>query len=71
MRFDSRNMRAAEVFEFSTATGVPRPITLVTTLSDNGTPNAAPYSLFNIMGIEPPVLALTVLPGRAEARAEE
>jgi flavin reductase (DIM6/NTAB) family NADH-FMN oxidoreductase RutF len=40
---------------------------LVTTLSVNGTPNAAPYSFFNIMGIEPPILALTVLPGAGGA----
>lgn len=63
MQFDFQNMTAGEAFEFLTGTVVPRPIALVTTLSLNGTPNAAPYSFFNIMGIDPPVLALTVLPG--------
>jgi flavin reductase (DIM6/NTAB) family NADH-FMN oxidoreductase RutF len=62
MLFDFDTMTAMQVFEFLTGTVVPRPIALVTTLSPNGVPNTAPYSFFNIMGIEPPVLALTVLP---------
>jgi flavin reductase (DIM6/NTAB) family NADH-FMN oxidoreductase RutF len=63
MQFDFQKMTSLQVFEFLTGTVVPRPIALVTTLSASGAPNAAPYSFFNIMGIEPPVLALTVLPG--------
>lgn len=42
---------------------MPRPIALITTQSPEGLVNAAPYSFFNIMGIEPPVVACTVLPG--------
>lgn len=62
MLFDFDTMTAMQVFEFLTGTVVPRPIALVTTLSSNGVPNTAPYSFFSIMGIEPPVLALTALP---------
>ena len=51
-----------QCFEFLTGTVVPRPIALITTQSPDGVVNAAPYSFFNIMGIEPPVVACTVLP---------
>jgi flavin reductase (DIM6/NTAB) family NADH-FMN oxidoreductase RutF len=39
---------------------VPRPIALVTTLSETGTINAAPFSMFNMMGEEPPIVMISV-----------
>lgn len=39
---------------------VPRPIALVTTLGADGTINAAPFSMFNMMGEDPPVVMLSV-----------
>ncbi|MEK7878122.1 MAG: flavin reductase family protein, partial [Pseudomonadota bacterium] len=38
---------------------VPRPIALVTTLGPHGT-NAAPFSLFNMVGSAPPMLMFSV-----------
>ena len=70
MEFDFEAMSAARRFEFLTGTVVPRPIALVTTLTPEGTPNAAPYSFFNIMGIDPPVVAFTVLPA-ADGRMKD
>jgi flavin reductase (DIM6/NTAB) family NADH-FMN oxidoreductase RutF len=35
---------------------VPRPIALVTTLGANGVANAAPFSMFNMVGEDPPIL---------------
>jgi flavin reductase (DIM6/NTAB) family NADH-FMN oxidoreductase RutF len=35
----------------------PRPIAFVTTLSPDGKINAAPFSFFNLMGGDPPILA--------------
>lgn len=35
---------------------VPRPIALITTLSDGGVVNAAPFSLFNMVGENPPLV---------------
>jgi flavin reductase (DIM6/NTAB) family NADH-FMN oxidoreductase RutF len=35
----------------------PRPIALVTTLSPDGKVNAAPFSFFNLLGADPPILA--------------
>ncbi|ACC74970.1 flavin reductase family protein [Paraburkholderia phymatum] len=39
---------------------VPRPIALVTTLGADGTVNAAPFSMFNMLGEEPPIVMLSV-----------
>jgi flavin reductase (DIM6/NTAB) family NADH-FMN oxidoreductase RutF len=35
----------------------PRPIAFVTTLSPEGKINAAPFSFFNLMGVDPPICA--------------
>src|ERR1022692_4088311 len=35
----------------------PRPIALVTTISPDGSVNAAPFSFFNLLGANPPILA--------------
>ena len=39
---------------------VPRPIALVTTLSEEGTVNAAPFSMFNMLGEEPPIVMISI-----------
>lgn len=39
---------------------VPRPIALVTTLGQDGTANAAPFSMFNMLGEEPPIVMISV-----------
>lgn len=39
---------------------VPRPIALVTTIGANGVVNAAPFSMFNMVGEDPPILMLSI-----------
>ncbi|MBL8382411.1 MAG: flavin reductase family protein [Burkholderiales bacterium] len=39
---------------------VPRPIALVTTLGENGVVNAAPFSMFNMVGEDPPILMISI-----------
>jgi flavin reductase (DIM6/NTAB) family NADH-FMN oxidoreductase RutF len=39
---------------------VPRPIALATTLGSNGVANAAPFSMFNMIGEDPPILMLSI-----------
>jgi flavin reductase (DIM6/NTAB) family NADH-FMN oxidoreductase RutF len=39
---------------------VPRPIALVTTLGRNGVANAAPFSMFNMVGEDPPIVMLSI-----------
>ena len=62
MQFDVESLPAADRYELLLSTVVPRPIALITTLSADGTPNAAPYSLFNLLGRDPPIVAVGVLP---------
>ena len=62
MDFNLDQMSATDRYELLLGTVVPRPIALITTLDVDGKLNAAPYSLFNVMGHEPPVVAVSVLP---------
>ena len=39
---------------------VPRPIALVTTLGANVVANAAPFSMFNMVGEDPPILMISI-----------
>jgi flavin reductase (DIM6/NTAB) family NADH-FMN oxidoreductase RutF len=39
---------------------VPRPIALVTTQSASGVINAAPFSMFNMLGEDPPILVISI-----------
>jgi flavin reductase (DIM6/NTAB) family NADH-FMN oxidoreductase RutF len=39
---------------------VPRPIALVTTLGASGVVNAAPFSMFNMLGEEPPIVMISI-----------
>jgi len=39
---------------------VPRPIALITTMSENGIVNAAPFSMFNMLGEEPPIVMVSI-----------
>jgi len=59
VQFDPNKLSEAQQYKLMTGTIVPRPIALVTTLGEHG-PNAAPFSLFNIAGTEPPTLFFSV-----------
>ena len=39
---------------------VPRPIALITTLAEDGTVNAAPFSMFNMLGEDPPIVMVSI-----------
>jgi flavin reductase (DIM6/NTAB) family NADH-FMN oxidoreductase RutF len=63
MLFDMETLEASSRYKILTATVTPRPIAWVTTLSEDGVVNAAPYSFFNVLGHEPPIVALGLLAG--------
>jgi flavin reductase (DIM6/NTAB) family NADH-FMN oxidoreductase RutF len=58
MDFDFSKLPAAERYRLMTAAITPRPIAWVTTQSAAGARNAAPYSFFNMMGSEPPIVVI-------------
>lgn len=61
MEIDLEGPLAERAYPILASLVVPRPIALVTTVSPDGKINAAPFSFFNVLGAEPPVLA--VAPG--------
>jgi flavin reductase (DIM6/NTAB) family NADH-FMN oxidoreductase RutF len=62
MQLDFSKLAAASRYELLLGTVVPRPIALITTLAEDGTVNAAPYSLFNVVSHDPPTVMVAVLP---------
>jgi len=64
MLFDMERLEAQNRYKILASTVTPRPIAWVTTLSEDGVVNAAPYSFFNALGHEPPTLALGLLAGK-------
>ena len=54
------DLTAREAYKVMIGTIVPRPIAWVTTVSPEGVVNAAPYSFFNCLSADPPILALGV-----------
>jgi flavin reductase (DIM6/NTAB) family NADH-FMN oxidoreductase RutF len=61
--FDFETLDAANRYKLLAATVTPRPIAWVTTCSEEGVVNAAPYSFFNVLGHEPPTIAIGLLAG--------
>ena len=58
MELDLENQYADRAYTILASLVVPRPIALVTTVSPEGHVNAAPFSFFNLMGADPPIVAI-------------
>lgn len=63
MLFDLEALAARDRYKILAACIVPRPIAWITTLSESGVRNAAPFSFFNMMGDDPPTVAIGIMPG--------
>ncbi|HCX80787.1 MAG: flavin reductase domain-containing protein [Curvibacter sp. RIFCSPHIGHO2_12_FULL_63_18] len=57
---DFSQISAYQRYKLMASLIVPRPIALVTTLSAMGVVNAAPFSMFNMLGEDPPVVMLSI-----------
>ena len=57
--FDLGAMPQADVYKLLASVILPRPIAWIVTRDDAGAINAAPYSFFNILGSDPPVIAVS------------
>jgi flavin reductase (DIM6/NTAB) family NADH-FMN oxidoreductase RutF len=60
MRIDSSELGAEQAYRLITGIVVPRPIAWVTSLSDTGIVNLAPFSAFTFVSPKPPMLAISV-----------
>lgn len=66
VEIDISNLSASSRYTILTSLVVPRPIAFVTTINEHGVVNAAPFSYFNLMGNDPPIVALGI--GKDESR---
>ena len=58
--FDFARLTSHERYKLLIGAVVPRPIAWVTTVDRDGVVNAAPFSFFNCLSADPPILALGV-----------
>lgn len=61
LEFDPSDLDPLQQYKLLSGTIVPRPIALVTTLGPDG-PNAAPFSLFNMVATDPPMVMFSMSP---------
>lgn len=61
MKFDTENATPREIYNLLIGLVAPRPIALVTSLSEEGVLNAAPYSSYNYLCTDPPIIGLGVM----------
>jgi flavin reductase (DIM6/NTAB) family NADH-FMN oxidoreductase RutF len=59
-QIDFSELTAYQRYKLMASLIVPRPIALVTTLGANGVVNAAPFSMFNMLGEDPPILMISI-----------
>ena len=60
MLFEFDKTADANIYKLLVSTVVPRPIALVTTQDIDGTVNAAPFSFFNAVSGNPPIVAIGI-----------
>ena len=65
MELDVAALSRNQCYKILTSLVVPRPIALVTTLTEGGIVNAAPFSFFNAIGDDPPIVMIS-----ADARTD-
>jgi flavin reductase (DIM6/NTAB) family NADH-FMN oxidoreductase RutF len=60
MDIDFEQLGVYERYKLMASLIVPRPIALITTLGPDGTVNAAPFSMFNMLGEDPPTVLVSI-----------
>ena len=59
-QIDPATLSERENYKFLIGTIIPRPIAFVTSINEDGVVNAAPFSFFNIVSSNPPMLSVSV-----------
>ncbi|MEC0239344.1 flavin reductase family protein [Paenibacillus dokdonensis] len=60
IHIDPSRQSERDNYKLLTGSIIPRPVAWVTTLADNGKVNAAPFSYFNIVTADPPMVSVSV-----------
>ena len=71
MDIDFTALTAYQRYKLMASLIVPRPIALVTTLGATGVVNAAPFSMFNMVGEDPPLVMVSVNRQNAQGRLKD
>jgi flavin reductase (DIM6/NTAB) family NADH-FMN oxidoreductase RutF len=61
MHFEVNDLKPNQIYNLLIGLVAPRPIALVTSLNETGTLNAAPFSAYNYLCTDPPVVGLGVM----------
>ncbi len=69
LSIDPTSISERENYKFLIGSIIPRPIAFVTTLSEEGVLNGAPFSYFNIVSSNPPMISLSIQ--RTEGRQKD
>ena len=70
MYFNTSETSPRENYQLLTGAVVPRPIAWLSTLSDTGVANLAPYSFFTVASCKPPVLCVVQVNPRDRAEKD-
>ncbi|MGD6842543.1 flavin reductase family protein [Bacillus infantis] len=69
LSIDPVSLPERENYKFLIGSIIPRPIAFVTTMSKDGVVNGAPFSYFNIVSANPPMISLSIQ--RAQGRQKD
>ncbi|MDE3150469.1 MAG: flavin reductase family protein [Acidobacteriota bacterium] len=67
MKFDLERTTASETYKLLIGLVAPRPIALITSMDEEGRLNAAPFSAYNYLCIDPPIVGVGVMNRPTEA----
>ena len=59
-QIDPQQLSERENYKFLIGSIIPRPIAFVTSISEQGVVNAAPFSFFNIVSSNPPMISVSI-----------
>lgn len=70
MELDLHTLEARTRYKVLTGSIVPRPIAWVSTVDQNGVANLAPFSFFNGVSHDPPIISISLLhePGKSQMK---
>ncbi|HZG73528.1 MAG TPA: flavin reductase family protein [Chondromyces sp.] len=66
MKFNPEELSPKNMYKLLTGSVVPRPIAWVSTISEDGILNLAPFSFFTVASRQPPTLCISIGPGVEE-----
>ena len=68
LRFEMSRLAPRDRYKLLSGVVVPRPIAWITSIGSDGGVNAAPFSFFNVMGSDPPVVVIGIGDREGEAK---